>query len=391
LDEAFLRGDPALGAVFTQLQDVIRQREQLQNQIPTTMVLRELPQPRPVHVQIRGDFLKPGPEAQPNVPAALPPLSTGAARSTRLDLARWLVRSDNPLTPRARVNRLWMHLFGVGLVETENDFGTQGTPPVNPDLLDALAAEDLSQQWSTKQMLRRIVTSATYRQRSHAVGPAATSDPRNRLLWRQNRLRVEGEIVRDLALAASGLLTRVLGGPSVYPPQSPGVYAFTQREQPWRTSTGADRYRRGMYTFFYRSAPHPMLSTFDAPAFNQACTRRDRSNTPLQSLTVANEESMIEAAQALARAELPHDAARDATAALVALFRRALVRPPQPAELQYLARFLQQQREHFAAQPEAAKKLAPAGLPPTIPPHESAAWVAVARVLLNLDEFITRE
>jgi hypothetical protein len=241
-------------------------------------------------------------------------------------------------------------------------------------------------------MLRTIVCSATYRQASHVRGAGAKVDPTNRWLWRQNRVRVEGEIVRDLCLAASGTLSTKIGGPSVYPPQPAGVYAFTQRDSSWPTSKGEDRYRRGMYTFFMRSAPYPLLTTFDAPNFNQTCTRRDRSNTPLQSLTVANDAAMFEMAQALAAAVLAIDASDgDADRArLQQLFARCLSREPTDSEQRTLATFLQSQREHFAQHEDDAKQLA-AGTTLSVPPAEAAAWIALARVIMNLDEFITRE
>jgi hypothetical protein len=292
-----------------------------------------------------------------------------------------------------------MRLFGTGLVETENDFGMQGALPTHPELLDWLAAEWVEREWSTKQLLRLITTSATYRQSSSgptsempaalrlAAERATQQDPVNRWLWRQNRVRVEAEIVRDLGLAASGLLSNKLGGPSVFPPQPAGVYAFTQRVQNWRTSQGEDRYRRGMYTFFFRSAPYPMLSTFDVPNFNQACTRRDRSNTPLQALTVANDETMVEIAQSLARRperDLP--AVTPLATRVTYLFQRALAREPSEAERKVLENFWQAQQEAFAGQPEAAQKVTGGSSDPG-----QAAWVTTARVLLNLDEFITRE
>lgn len=391
LDNAFLRSDAKLGPLYAELQRVAKQRDALDRQISTTMVMRELDKPRPAHVQRRGDFLQPGDEVKPDVPRALPPLSEVDGRPTRLELARWLVRGDNPLTPRVRVNRMWMRLFGRGLVETENDFGTQGALPTHPQLLDWLASQYVRQGWSTKQMLRLIVTSATYRQRSHARESCVNVDPQNRLLWRQNRVRVEGEIVRDLALSAGGLLSSKIGGPSVFPPQPKGVYAFTQRQKNWQTSTGEDRFRRGMYTFFYRSAPFPMLTTFDAPKFNQTCTRRVRSNTPLQSLTVANDEAMFETARALARRVLESDADGAPAKRLRRLFRICMVRPPTGAEAQYLQQFFDGQRGHFADHLQAAKQVVPANLPASLEPAEAAAWVATARVLLNLDEFITRE
>ena len=195
---------------------------------------------------------------------------------------------------------MWEKLFGVGLVQTVEDFGAQGSVPSHPDLLDWLSAEFVDRGWSQKQIQRLIVTSATYRQSSDARRDLQQEDPLNHLLGRQNRLRVDAEIVRDLALSASGKLVPTIGGPSVYPPQPAGVYAFTQKKKNWPTSEGPDRFRRTMYTFFYRSSPHPMLTAFDAPRFNVTCTRRGRSNTPLQSLMVANDPGLFELAEALA-------------------------------------------------------------------------------------------
>lgn len=460
LEEGFLREDAALAASFQELEQVKQQLEQLLAEVPSTMVLEELPTPRPTHLQIRGDFLRLGDSLTADVPRILPPLrqaspqptsatlprsatstsesstkvpaprdgsiSTNSAASaanatdavpsaatsggtpentasgsprSRLELARWLVRDDHPLTPRVQVNRAWMRLFGTGLVETENDFGMQGALPTHPELLDWLAAEWVDRAWSTKQLLRLITTSATYRQSSSgptqgmpealrvAAERGAQQDPLNRWLWRQNRVRVEAEIVRDLGLAASGLLSHKLGGPSVFPPQPAGVYAFTQRVQNWRTSQGEDRYRRGIYTFFFRSAPYPMLSTFDVPNFNQTCTRRDRSNTPLQALTIANDETMVEITRSLARRPAQDLPATTPWATRVTyLFQLALAREPSEAERRVLETFWQTQQEAFTSQPEAARQVTGGASDPAL-----AAWVATARVLLNLDEFITRE
>ena len=353
--------------------------------------MRELDTPRDTHFQVRGDFLRLGEPLEPNVPSVLPKCFGENDRRTRLDLARWLTRADHPLTSRVRVNRIWMRLFGTGLVETENDFGIQGTLPTHPDLLNWLAAEFVRQEWSTKQILRCIANSATYRQASQARPEAAKMDPRNRLLWRQNRLRVEGEIVRDLGLAASGFLSDKIGGPSVRPPQPDGVATFSQGGSAWTVSQGNDRYRRGMYTFFQRSAPYPMLTTFDSPKFNQTCTRRNRSNTPLQSLILANDEAMFEMTCALADGILRESAESHTDAdRLVRMFRLCLARPPRDVERDYLVGFLHDQRQNFAEKPEAAKLVA-AGLSVLTSAVETAVWVATARVLLNLDEFITRE
>jgi hypothetical protein len=272
-------------------------------------------------------------------------------------------------------------------VETENDFGTQGTPPSHPELLDWLATEFIRGGWSVKDIHRLIVTSATYRQSSDARHDLDAVDARNRLLARQSRLRLPAEVVRDAALAASGLLSDKVGGPSVYPPQPKGVYAFTQVPRAWRTSTGADRYRRGMYTHFQRSAAYPALIVFDAPSANFACTRRNRSNTPLQALTLLNDEAFVECARALAGRILRESPAGD-EARLRHAFSVCLAREPREKELAILRTFLHNQREALKANPAEAKALAPAGGKDVV---EAASWAAVARVLLNLDEFITRE
>ena len=351
------------------LQQIYELREQ-EPKIPTTMILRERSEMRETFVHKRGDFLDPGPKVRGDVPAVLPPLQSADGQADRLDFARWLVSRDNPLTPRVAMNRDWQKFFGRGLVETEDDFGTQGTPPTHPELLDLLALEFVGSGWDVKAMHRAIVTSSTYRQSSRQRSDLEEIDPQNKLLARQSRLRLDAEIVRDVALTAAGLLTRVIGGPSVFPPQPEGVFDFTQDAKPWQAATGGDRYRRGMYTHFWRSSPYPMLMAFDAPGGNVTCTRRIRSNTPLQSLTLANDQAFFECAQALAGRVLV-DAADDAHRARYA-FRLCLSREPSAAELKQLITLLQAER---AAAP---------GSP-------STTWTRICRVLLNLDETITRE
>lgn len=381
--------DPERTRLASQRQQGEDQRKKLVAGIPTTLVMQELAEPRSTHVLIRGDFLRPGDAVQPNVPAVLPPLPNGDSRPTRLDLARWLVSPHNPLTARVTINRIWMRYFGHGLVRTENDFGMQGTLPTHPELLDWLAAEFIESGWSMKHMHRLIVTSAAYRQASHQRPDLEEIDPLNKLLARQTRLRVEAEIVRDLALAASGLLDQRIGGPSVYPPQPAGVYAFTQRSAAWPTSQGPDRYRRGLYTFFMRSAPYPMLSTFDAPDFSTTCTRRESSNTPLQSLAVANDQAMVELAQGLAR-RLIRSADTDQQRIEWAYWI-CFSRPPTDFERHRVQQYLSQQREQFSERPEDAGRVAGEPLPDGSCVDQVAAWTSVARVLINLDEFITRE
>jgi mono/diheme cytochrome c family protein len=335
--------------------------------IPTTLVLQERKTPRVTNIHLGGDFVRKGAVVSPEVPRVLPPLSN-KEQLTRLDLARWLVDRRNPLTARVAVNRYWQQFFGLGIVETENDFGTQGTPPSHPELLDWLASEFRDGGWSMKHLHRLIATSATYRQSSRHRPELATIDARNRLLARQNRLRLDAEVVRDVALSASGLLNRTIGGPSVYPPQPNGVYAFTQIPRNWQASTGPDRFRRGLYTYFWRSAPHPDLTVFDAPDAVSTCTRRNRSNTPLQALTLLNDQGFFEFAQALADRIL-RECPGDDRERMAYGFRLCMGRQLNEREQQTLERLLQNQRE---------AKL-----------HD--AWTSVTRVLLNLDEFITRE
>jgi hypothetical protein len=241
-----------------------------------------------------------------------------------------------------------------------------------------------------KAIHRLVVTSATYRQASRARPDLATLDPRNRLLARQGRLRLGAEIVRDAALTASGLLTHTIGGPSVFPPQPPGVYNFTQVPRDWKASTGPDRYRRGFYTYFWRSAPHPGLTVFDAPDALSACTRRNRSNTPLQALTLLNDQAFFEFAQALAARVLREGPPSDAERVRYA-FRLCLARPPSEREQQALERLLARQKQAFEQNPQEARALIPADTAKETDVVQLAAWTMTARVLLNLDEFITRE
>jgi hypothetical protein len=365
-----------------------------------TMVMEERKTPRESHVLLGGDFTRPGALVTPDTFAALPPMPKRAepGEPNRLDLARWLVSPENPLTARVTVNRIWGVYFGVGIVETENDFGTQGTPPSHPELLDWLAAEFVEQGWSLKALHRRIVTSATYRQSSAARPDLEATDPRNRFLARQGRLRLEAEVVRDAALTASGLLDRRVGGPSVYPPQPEGVSDFTQIKRKWTASDGADRYRRGMYTYFWRASPHPALSAFDAPDAGTTCTRRNRSNTPIQALILLNDAGFSEYAYGLA-ARVIHDGETAEAAQVRHAFRLCLGREPQAAEAERLTAFLNKQQAHFAASAEETKALLRGGGPAgkklaefaDVPAERKAALVMLARVLLNLDEFITRE
>ncbi|MGB8170026.1 MAG: PSD1 and planctomycete cytochrome C domain-containing protein [Chthoniobacteraceae bacterium] len=363
------------------------------------MIMKETDKPRTTFIHLRGDFLrddvKTGP-LQPGGLSAVPPALPAGAGRTRLDLAKWLVSRDNPLTPRVTMNRVWMRYFGRGLVETDEDFGAQGSAPTHPELLDWLAHTFVEGGWSMKAMHRLIVTSATYRQSSSARPDLAEKDPRNLLLARQERVRVEAEIVRDAALSASGLLDRTIGGPSVHPPQAEGVYAFTQNTKKWNADSGADRFRRALYTQFYRAAPYPLFTTFDAPDFQTVCTRRVRSNTPLQALTLANDPAFVEIAAGLARQALldvkAPEHGDDPQPALDRAFARALCRPPRETERRVLRAYFDRQAAAFRDDPASAMALLPAdGNLKQWSPDLAAAIICVARTLFNTDGFITRE
>lgn len=347
-----------------------------------SMIQRELATPRETRTMPGGDYLATGEPVVPGVPAFLHPFQAAApARANRLDLARWMVDPRNPLLARVAVNRIWQEYFGTGLVATENDFGTQGTPPTHAELLDWLATELVRSGWSQKAVHRAIVNSTAYRQSSKVQPEVMERDPRNQLLSRQTRLRLDSEIVRDVALSATGLLTVRIGGPSVFPPQPEAAMSASQIKKTWKASTGEDRYRRGMYTFFWRVTPNPALVVFDSPNAMVSCTRRNRSNTPLQALTLLNDTAFHEFAQAMG-ARLVREAQGDA-ARLERAYMLALSRKPSAAERARLQRWLAQERDALATRPDEAKALAAE--------PEVALWTSLARVLFNTDEFITRE
>ena len=381
LRNAFLAQDPGM----QERRKAIAAVRKLLPAIPSTLVMRELAEPRPTHILVQGDFLRKSERVLPGTPAALPPLE--GSEPTRLHLARWLVDDRNPLTPRVTVNRIWQRYFGAGIVATSNDFGTQGEPPSHPALLDWLAAAFVEAGWSLKDLHRLIVTSATYRQASSHREDLAARDPANRLLGRQARFRVESEIVRDLALSASGLLAPKIGGPSVFPAQPPGVMI----RKPWPESKGSDRYRRGLYTHFWRTSPHPGLMLFDSPDALTVSTRRNRSTTPLQALTLLNDSGFHEFAQGLAARVLRETNGTEISERLSRAFWICLGRAPTDAELSTLRSLAAGQLDEFQTHPERAARVLTLGVPPGASSHEVAAWTAVGSVLINLDEFITRE
>jgi len=340
---------------------------------PTTLVMEELPTPRETVLLQGGDFMRPGEMVSPGTPAALPPLRV--ATPNRLDLARWTVDPANPLAARVFVNRVWQQYFGRGLVETENDFGTQGAEPTHPELLDWLASEFIARQWSMKALHRLIVTSATYRQASRMRPDLELVDPNNKLLARQSRLRLDAEIIRDSALVSTGLLAPRLGGPPVFPPQPEGVMTVGQVKREWRVSTGEDRFRRALYTHLWRSTPHPAFAVFDAADGFSSCTRRLRSNTPLQALTLLNDEQFYEFAEALA-GRVQAEAGPELPDQIDFAFRLCLVRAARPAEKDRLIALYHQQAEQAGSRAADRRR---------------RGWLTLARVLLNLDETITRE
>jgi hypothetical protein len=378
----------------------------------TTPILRELPadQRRKTHIQMRGNFLDLGPEVEPGVLSEFHPLNTndseGAGgrvssaadgpaqhRIDRRALADWLLADDNPLTARVIVNRHWEQFFGIGLVDTSEDFGLQGNLPSHPELLDWLAVEFRDSGWDMKHLVRLIVTSATYRQTSSVSAELAALDPDNRLLARGPRFRLPAERIRDQALAVGGLLSRKMHGPSVYPRRpNLGLRAAFGGSTDWEMSKGEDAHRRGLYTFWQRSLPYPSMDTFDAPSREVCTLRRINTNTPLQALVTLNDPVYVEAAQGLARRVLSEAPSDDESRAAYA-FRLCLIRAPAASEQAALLQVLQQARTAFEQDPAAAQKLAtdPIGpLPAGIDPIDAAAWTVVGNVLLNLDETLAR-
>lgn len=378
---------------YLKLTAAVNSHNKQKPQFPPTMAqtLIETEKERKNYLLIRGDFLRRGEEVEHHTPEFLHSLKSVDTTPTRMDLARWIMAPDNPLTARVTVNRIWKNLLGSAIVATEDDFGMRGDQPTHPKLLDWLASEMIAQGWSRKQMIRTIVNSATYRQSSAYRDELAARDPENDWLARQNRFRLEAEVIRDSFLASSGLLSRKIGGPSVKPPLPADVAALGYAGSiKWKESAGESRYRRGLYIFFQRTVPYPMLVTFDAPDSNVTCVRRERSNTPLQSLTLLNDPVFFETAQALGRrvmAEFP----RDKSARLQRAFQLCMSRRPTSKEFQQIETLYDEMAALAANDTEAAARLI--GYEKTEPEKvpDTAAAVAVARIILNLDEFVTRE
>jgi len=387
----FRSNSPALKPIRDQLAEAHKQAEGLKKEIPTTLVMQERAQPRETHVMVRGNFMNLGDKVTPGVPAILPPLPAGQP-ANRLTLARWLVLQENPLTARVTMNRFWGQYFGHGIVETVEDFGTQGERPTHPELLDWLATEFMRRNWDMKAMHKLIVMSATYRQSSRTTPELVERDPDNRLFARGPRFRVPAETVRDIALEASGLLSPKIGGPSVFPYQPDGIWTQIYSGDQWAISKGEDKYRRGLYTFWRRTSPYPAFMSFDAPSRELICTRRPRSNTPLQALTTLNDPSYVEASEALAR-RMMMETKGDASDRAVYGFRLCVARAPKKGELERLLKLYNDELARYQGDEKSAEKMATSELGKVAEKtdmRELAAWTVVANVLLNLDETITK-
>jgi len=381
--------------LLTRRSEIEKRLAELDQQIPGTLVSADLPQPREAFVLERGDYEKPREKVEPNVPAAFAPLQAEAPRN-RLGLAQWLVDRGNPLTARVAVNRIWQQIFGVGLVKTAEDFGSQGERPTHPELLDWLAVEFIESGWDVQHLLRLILTSATYRQSAKVTPELLARDPENRLLGRGPRFRLDAEAIRDTALFVSGLLVEQVGGPSVKPYQPSGLWEAvgytTSNTARFVQDHGEKLYRRSLYTFWKRTSPPPNLTTFDAPAREDCTVRRARTNTPLQALVLMNDVQFVEAARKMAERLMKEGGETTADRVLYG-FRLVAARAPKEDELAVLIRQYDRHYERFSQAPQAALQLLAVGESPrdeSLDPAQVAAWTLVCNVLLNLDESITK-
>jgi hypothetical protein len=389
LNNFFLATTPLL----TETRDAIAaaRKKLVELRIPSTLVTSEKRLfDRPSYeLRERGSFTAKGARVYAGMPSALHPLRDDQP-ANRLGLARWLVDVNNPLVARVTVNRFWEQIFGRGIVETSEDFGTQGSPPSHPELLDWLATEFMTNGWKQKPIIRTIVTSATYRQAS-AVSPLLLErDPYNRLFARGPRFRLDAEAVRDVALATSGLLSAKMHGPSVFPYQPPGIWNMPYNSDKWTMSEGEDQYRRSIYTFWRRTSPYPAFMTFDATSREYCTARRVRTNTPLQALTLLNDPSSFEAARALAVRMVTEPSVDDVRQRIAYGMKLVLARDAMPAEIERLAKFFEGERAHYQSQPDAAAAVV-GSTAKGVPSAEAAAWTLVANVLLNLDETVTKQ
>jgi len=384
-----------LRRAYRELKSLRERLARLKKDVVSVQVMAEMAKPRDTFILGRGDYRNHGEKVTPAVPVLFPPLPKDAPVN-RLGLAEWLFSPQHPLTARVAVNRYWQLYFGIGLVKTAEDFGSQGDAPLYRDLLDWLACE-FEKDWDVKALQRLIVTSATYRQASKVSPDLLEKDPENRLLARGPRFRLPAEMVRDNALAVSGLLNRKIGGASVFPYQPPGIWEELSRgetftAQEYHESHGDDLYRRSMYSFWKRTVPPASLATLDAPDREKCTSRRLTTNTPLQALVLLNDPTYVETARVLARNAIM-EGGSDPKLRLRFLFREATGRRPTPAEMQILLDLAQRRLDHYRKEPGQAAKLIAVGAAkaPNVEAGELAAWTIVASTVLNLDETITKE
>jgi len=396
LENVYEVARPIFASLHARRDLLTQQRTTLDGLIPATLVTADMPEPRQAFVLIRGAYDKPGDKVDRGVPAVFPPLPP-AAPANRLGLAKWLTDPAHPLTARVIVNRYWQQYFGTGIVKTAEDFGAQGQWPTHPELLDWLATEFVRTGWDVKAIQKLIVMSGTYRQSSKVTPALVQRDPENLLLARGPRFRLDAEVIRDSTLLTSGLLIEKFGGKSVKPPQPEGIWEAVSfvgsNTREFRADAGESSYRRSLYTFWKRTSPPPVMSTFDAPSRENCTVRRARTNTPLQALALMNDKQYVEASRKLAIRMQSHSETADA-AKLSYGFRLVTARQPVSLELQVLERILGNQRERFTQDKSAAEKFltfADAATPPPADAAEQAAWTMVANLLLNLDEAITKE
>ena len=396
VEQVYAPARSTLAPLLARKAEVEEAKAALEDAIPTTLVWKEMAEPKPAFILNRGEYDQQGDPVGRATPSFLPPLPEGESLD-RLGLANWLVDSSNPLTARVAANRLWQQVFGVGLVKTSEDFGAQGEPPSHPELLDWLAVQFQDDGWDVKEFMRRLVTSNTYRQSSRATPELLARDPKNRLYARGPRFRLDAETIRDQALFVGGLLVEEIGGPSVKPPQPSGLWeavGYTDSNTAkFQADTGREKvHRRSLYTFWKRTSPPPQMSTFDAPS-REACTmRRERTNTPLQALLLLNDPQYVEAARALAERTL-HEAGSSAEDRLTRMFRIVTSRTPEADELAELTAAYDDLIASYQSDPEAARQLIAVGETtpdPALDPAELAAWTVIANTLLNLDEAIVK-
>jgi len=389
---------PQFASFVAEMAAVRKQREEFEKTIPATFVFTDMPTPRQSFVMVRGQYDKPGEKVEPGTPAFLPPLHKARAdgRATRLDLARWLVAPEHPLTARVEVNRLWQQFFGTGIVKTSADFGSQGEPPTHPELLDYLASDFRDNGWDVKRLVRMLVTSAAFRQDAAVTPELLAKDPENRLYARGPRFRLDAEQIRDNALFVSGLMNFEMGGKGVNPYQPPNIWEpvgfVGSNTQFYKQDHGAALYRRSIYTFLKRTAIQPFMANFDAPSREQTCTRRERSDTPLQALQLMNDVQHFEAARALAERMLTEGGAAAADRITFA-YRTVLSRKPDAEELAIVSDELAKHLERYKADESAAKQVITHGESKPkadLPAPDLAAYTLVANMILNLDETLNR-